>query len=229
MTPPLACLLSATSGIPPHSTGKERNIESGNDYFGARYYSSGMGRLLIPDWSAQVEPVPYAKLGNPQTLNLYAYMLNNPLGGVDQDGYEIVQLGQHTDKEIAAQTTALNKQLENKDLSASDRSSINGKIQTLATEKEGNAVGNAFLSRLDTVGERGDLKLSDLSVTTDPANDFKRKVDADDLAHLASPSVKDLGCKDRFTSHRVLSTTGQSILSIVRHCVNNCPMLVVQL
>jgi RHS repeat-associated protein len=68
-------------------TGKERDTESGNDYFMARYYSSSMGRFLSPDWSAKVAPVPYAKLDNPQTLNLYAYMVNNPLGGVDADGH----------------------------------------------------------------------------------------------------------------------------------------------
>jgi hypothetical protein len=46
-----------------------------------------MGRFLSPDWSAKEEPVPYAKLDNPQTLNLYPYMRNNPLGGVDSDGH----------------------------------------------------------------------------------------------------------------------------------------------
>jgi RHS repeat-associated protein len=29
-------------------TGKERDTESGNDYFGARYYSSAMGRWMSP-------------------------------------------------------------------------------------------------------------------------------------------------------------------------------------
>jgi hypothetical protein len=33
----------------PRSTGKERDSESGNDYFGARYYASTMGRFLSPD------------------------------------------------------------------------------------------------------------------------------------------------------------------------------------
>jgi RHS repeat-associated protein len=70
-----------------HFTGKERDNESGNDYFGARYYSSEMGRWMSPDWSAKEEPVPYAKLGDPQSLNLYSYVLNNPLGGVDADGH----------------------------------------------------------------------------------------------------------------------------------------------
>ena len=69
-------------------TGKERDSESGNDYFGARYYASSMGRWLSPDWSAKAEPVPYAKMGNPQSLNLYAYVRNNPLRGVDPDGHD---------------------------------------------------------------------------------------------------------------------------------------------
>ena len=70
-----------------HFTGKERDTESGNDYFEARYYSSTMGRFLSPDWAAKAMPVPYATFGNPQSLNLYSYMRNNPLGGADADGH----------------------------------------------------------------------------------------------------------------------------------------------
>jgi RHS repeat-associated protein len=72
---------------PRYFTGKERDAESGNDYFGARYYASSMGRWLSPDWSAKEEPVPYANLGDPQSLNLYAYVMNNPLDEVDVDGH----------------------------------------------------------------------------------------------------------------------------------------------
>jgi RHS repeat-associated protein len=68
-------------------TGKERDTESGNDYFGARYYASSMGRFISPDWAAKAMPVPYAIFGNPQSLNLYSYMRNNPLGGVDANGH----------------------------------------------------------------------------------------------------------------------------------------------
>jgi RHS repeat-associated protein len=68
-------------------TGKERDTESGNDYFDARYYSSAMGRFMSPDWSAKIEPVPYSKLDDPQSLNLYSYVLNNPLSNVDPDGH----------------------------------------------------------------------------------------------------------------------------------------------
>jgi RHS repeat-associated protein len=69
------------------STGKERDSESGNDYFGARYYASSMGRFMSPDWSAKEDPVPYAQLADPQSLNLYSYVRNNPMDRVDPDGH----------------------------------------------------------------------------------------------------------------------------------------------
>ena len=87
MTLLLVCVLGDASFSPSISTGKERDTESGNDYFGARYYSSSMGRFMSPDWAAKASPVPYATFGNPQSLNLYSYMHNNPLGGVDADGH----------------------------------------------------------------------------------------------------------------------------------------------
>jgi RHS repeat-associated protein len=71
-------------------TGKERDSESGNDYFGARYYASSMGRWLSPDWSAKAQAVPYAKLDNPQSLNLYSYVFNNPISHLDDDGHEVI-------------------------------------------------------------------------------------------------------------------------------------------
>jgi RHS repeat-associated protein len=68
-------------------TGKERDQETGLDYFGARYYASNMGRFMSPDWSDKPEAVPYADLSNPQTLNLYSYGRNNPLSVTDPDGH----------------------------------------------------------------------------------------------------------------------------------------------
>lgn len=70
-----------------HFTGKERDTETGNDYMFARYYNSATGRFLSPDWSVKVEPVPYSKLDDPQSLNLYAYVGNNPMDKVDPDGH----------------------------------------------------------------------------------------------------------------------------------------------
>ena len=67
-------------------TGKERDAESGNDYFGARYYASTMGRFLSPDPSG----LYYANPTNPQSLNLYTYGLNNPLVNTDPFGLDCV-------------------------------------------------------------------------------------------------------------------------------------------
>ena len=80
--------VSYNSSLPQKFTGKERD-ETGLDYFGARYYSGAQGRFITPDWSSNPEPLPYARLDNPQTLNLYAYVLNNPLSGIDPDGHKI--------------------------------------------------------------------------------------------------------------------------------------------
>jgi RHS repeat-associated protein len=60
---------------------KERDTESGLDYFLARYYSSAQGRFTSVDPANES-----VRLDNPQTLNRYSYTLNNPLRYVDPDG-----------------------------------------------------------------------------------------------------------------------------------------------
>jgi RHS repeat-associated protein len=68
-------------------TGKERDAETGLDYFGARYYSNGMGRFITPDWAAKPVAIPYAVLGDPQSLNLYTYVRDTPTTGLDPTGH----------------------------------------------------------------------------------------------------------------------------------------------
>ena len=70
-----------------HFTGKERDSETALDYFGARYYGSAMGRWMSPDWAAKPTSIPYANFGNPQSLNLYSYVENNPTTTLDPDGH----------------------------------------------------------------------------------------------------------------------------------------------
>jgi RHS repeat-associated protein len=84
---PFGDALSSIGSDPMHFTGKMRDVASGNDYFGARYYSSSVGRFMSPDWSAKPEAVPYSSLDNPQSLNLYEYVGNNPLTKADPDGH----------------------------------------------------------------------------------------------------------------------------------------------
>jgi RHS repeat-associated protein len=62
-------------------TAKERDVETGLDYFGARYYSSTQGRFVSPD-----EPIMDQLEFNPQSWNLYIFVRNNPLNLVDPTG-----------------------------------------------------------------------------------------------------------------------------------------------
>ena len=78
---------SYDSGRRSRCTGKERDAETGLDYFGARYFSGAQGRFITPDWSEDPYALPYANLSNPQSLNLYAYAQNNPLSRRDEDGH----------------------------------------------------------------------------------------------------------------------------------------------
>jgi len=63
-------------------TGKERDNESGLDNFGARDDSSQFGRFMSPDPAGLNAVHPE----NPQTWNLYAYAMNNPLRYTDPTG-----------------------------------------------------------------------------------------------------------------------------------------------
>jgi RHS repeat-associated protein len=69
------------SRAPQKFTGKERDVETGLDYFLARYYSGAQGRFMRPD-DPFVDQFPE----DPQSWNLYAYTRNNPLRFVDPTG-----------------------------------------------------------------------------------------------------------------------------------------------
>jgi len=70
-------------------TGKERDSESVLDNFGARYNLSSVGRFMTPDPSG----LSFADASNPQSLNLYAYVQNNPLAFVDPNGLNALPAG----------------------------------------------------------------------------------------------------------------------------------------
>jgi RHS repeat-associated protein len=76
-----ALLFDVSTDVNQKFTGKERDSESGLDYFGARYFGSALGRFTSPDpLMASAHPE------NPQSWNRYSYALNNPLSVGDIDG-----------------------------------------------------------------------------------------------------------------------------------------------
>ncbi len=82
-SPHLAHLYASTAY---RFTGKERDSESGLDNFGARYHASTMGRFMSPDRVGGHQE-------DPQTLNKYAYVRNNPLNLTDPTGLDLYMQG----------------------------------------------------------------------------------------------------------------------------------------
>lgn len=74
------------SGVRQKFTGKERDLETGLDYFGARYGSGAQGRFTSADPSMKVGPA----VRDPQAWNRYLYVRNNPFKYVDPDGADMM-------------------------------------------------------------------------------------------------------------------------------------------
>jgi RHS repeat-associated protein len=107
---------SASDGVRQHFTRKERDIETGLDFFEARYYASTQGRFTSPDefkggprevgvlgsGDPEKQALVYAEVTNPQSLNKYQYTFNNPLRYIDPDGHD-----PDDDKEKASQNLTI--------------------------------------------------------------------------------------------------------------------------
>ena len=79
------CYGASDPGATQQFTGKERDAETGLDYFGARYMSAAQGRFTSPD-----VPLLDQQPGDPQSWNLYSYVRNNPLIFSDPTGNDCV-------------------------------------------------------------------------------------------------------------------------------------------
>ena len=181
-----------------HFTGKEHDQESGNDYFEARYYSDVMGRFMSPDWSAKVAPVPYAKLDNPQSLNLYVYVSNNPLIHIDADGHIIDDSKLKDNKEYQAwksnylaqpgahaQWDALNG---NKDLTVTMNWSESGNsgvdTKTLAWDSKGNLTHADVMFSSKSVGVQDKARGYEYASTIRDPGKMQAYTISHELAHV---------------------------------------------
>jgi RHS repeat-associated protein len=154
----------------PFLTQKERDNETGLDYFLARYYSSTSGRFTSPDPIFISDKQTY----NPQLWNLYNYVGNNPLNATDPTGMKLVRLGQHTDEWIDNRSKQINQQLNDpkSKLTNSQRAKLGDELDTITQEKQGNAVAREAIRQLNAIGEGTRLQVSDFTLSTDTANDF---------------------------------------------------------
>lgn len=163
-----------------HSTGKERDTETGLDYFGARYYGSSMGRFMSPD--------PLLNSGrpdNPQTWNRYSYALNNPLTVTDPTGlYNLVNNCAADNKQCNSDFNKSAKQLKDglaaltkavnglKD--GDQKTALQGALKAFGTENDGNNVGVKFGALPGTAAGNTDLGVDgagnlSFTVTFDPS------------------------------------------------------------
>ncbi len=76
--------IKTSSGTPPTDydyTGQKRDASANLMYYGARYYDPALARFIQPD---TIVPNPL----DPQSLNRYAYVRNNPVNRIDPTGHE---------------------------------------------------------------------------------------------------------------------------------------------
>jgi RHS repeat-associated protein len=179
-----------------HFTGKERDTESGNDYFGARYYASSMGRWLSPDWSAKVYPVPYAKLDNPQTLNLYAYVGNNPLNRFDPDGHYSCDTKNHAAEcgKIKDALAIVQKADSNLKEGSKERGRLDAVLKFYGSENDGKgpSVQFADLSQDHAVGETQTVNgKTTITFDTKALGDYGQAGKGEEVAHEGTHGMDD--------------------------------------
>lgn len=132
-------------------TGKERDGETGLDYFGARYFSGAQGRFASPD-----PYMPSADVKDPQSWNRYAYARNNPLRYIDPNGLDWEDLSeeqrrvfqQYANQHNKANKTKLSTEQVyntlNKSQMATYESVTYALEHTQLVDSQGNSMGNAL-------------------------------------------------------------------------------------
>jgi RHS repeat-associated protein len=145
---PYGDALASSNNLDPteqHFTGKERDAESGNDYFGARYFASTMGRFMSPD-PGNIG----VKIENTQSWNMYSYSLNNPLSFTDPTGLYVCEDSTECNskndlafaKSLADAQTAANK------LTGDDRAAAQRTIDAYGAQGVDNGVNVRFDSNV---------------------------------------------------------------------------------
>jgi RHS repeat-associated protein len=124
-------------------TGKERDAETGLDYFETRYMSAAQGRFTTPD-----DPLVDQYPSDPQSWNLYGYVRNNPLRNVDPTGRDCIYTNTFDEK-------AGTVQVETGSCSQKGGTYVAGTISSITYDSNSNSLDygyNAYTGGTASVG-----------------------------------------------------------------------------
>jgi RHS repeat-associated protein len=130
----------AADGVRQKFTSKERDNETGLDYFLARYYSSTQGRFTSSDPILMAEQ----KLFDPQQWNMYSYARNNPTVLLDPTGKYVCSDGKRCEQFEKARQEAL----KSKDANTVRGAKAYGDLSTKKGDKGDNGVYVGFADNL---------------------------------------------------------------------------------
>lgn len=168
--------------------GKEFDAETGLYYYGARYYSPGLGRFT----SADPTILSRQRMFDPQQWNMYSYARNNPLKYTDPDGKEL-QLATGMSKDDTKRVTKALVEVYRKPGGAS-------RIENLVKSDMKFVVGTGDLggkgyglteAKGDIVNKKVDRSSTTVTVTLDFAQSDKDKADHDLGLRKDSPPADD--------------------------------------
>ena len=145
----LTCTNSSSDISPTHFTGKERDSETGNDFFDARYYQSPIGRFMTTD-----PDNAGADHKAPQSWNMYAYVRNNPTTNIDPDGLDCISTSNRT-------TSSVTVTIVRGDNCSTDSSYVPGTIDEKSLTYNGSEVGYSYSDAGTGVSGAGVIAFAD--------------------------------------------------------------------
>jgi RHS repeat-associated protein len=211
-----------TDNVRQKFSGKERDSETGLDYFLARYYANHHGRFTTTD------PIIMSRerLGDPQRINLYAYVRNNPLNYVDPFGEDILLTGSQEDQDRYAQSLGAKLGFKLK--------AEKGKLVFIGNKPNGKKLSGGAkeiykaITNTDDNGKKFEVKVNINTQRNDGTTDFGgpsadgkiQNIDFADIDKVKDVNIGDFGEGD-ILFHETLEAIGMQVNNFSQSVAHN--------